>query len=438
MIESLSDFLWYWDAIAGLQPIVGGDPTFTRASSGLIVPDRSHRIRSISADFPRFPWVTIDGERVRVLLLEMARTSVALDSEDLTTGNWSSTGTPIVTGDDSIAPDGTVTADKVEDDDGAARESRNQGTITVADDSNPHAVAVFIRKQTGGPGGRIRVDLSGGTPITATLPFDPDALTVDDSDGDVDLAGIEDMGDWFAVFLVVSNDSSGNTSLDVRLEPVETAASTGFQHFWGLGIEVGAFPTSYKGVSAGSSVTRAVENCSWNGAPDPQAMVIYLDMVLVDPLATGNSRRFLQIGKSDDSDSRIFIHNQAANKIRLSYDPGTETTADITLTTPAVGERVQIVASLEADGSGRLVVSHAGADPTGSDFAAAAEGMATAWSDNVLWLNSIGTASVSAEKYRQVKIVKAANLDAAVDGTDDDELLIEMENLAVNQFGQVR
>ncbi len=433
--------LWWWDAADGLEPMVGGDPTFTRASSGLIVPDNAGMVRPVAADIPRFPFVDVGGERLPALLLEPSDKNLCLRTEAADHSAWTKTNLTIDS-DDTIAPDGQVTSDFLNETTANAEHKIEQAVTITAD--TDICVLIFAKAKArtdlkvvsdaAGSAGLCSVwfDLSGDGTVGTT------AVTLTTT-----LLGtfIKRLDNGWYLCGFVCNHGSGDTSttIDYRVGvATEDDSYTGVVGsglwVWGMaGIDDIVGAVSYPGVAAGSTITRAVESMQWAGAPAPEAMVIYLDLVLVNPcMATGNSRLF-QIGKSDGTDPRIFIRNAVVDRIHCDYDPGTNTIGFVNLTSPAPGDRVQLALSLDAAGAGRLTVSHEGAAAVSGAFSAAAEGMATAWSDNVVWLNSIGSATVNAHKYRRLVIVKPTNLDSALDGTEDDELINEMAELEVNE-----
>jgi hypothetical protein len=57
--------LFYWDALHGVTPIVGGDPVFSRDSAGTMQ-DRQRALRSLVRNLPRHEWVTRAGARRRI------------------------------------------------------------------------------------------------------------------------------------------------------------------------------------------------------------------------------------------------------------------------------------------------------------------------------------------------------------------------------------
>lgn len=433
-ITSLSDILWYWDAIAGVQPIVGGDPTFSRASSGLVMPDRAHRVRSLAADYPRFPWVTVGGERLPAMLLEKASTNKLTDSNDFSaSGNWFISPGLTMSAVESVF--GGQSAYRADNDGVLGARSINQtiGTLTGSDESmsvvwediDADEMRFGIRDVTAASW----VILARYIPSTESLSVTFGAGTLH---GPIDLGGGR-------VWLGATGSGTASNTRAPHIYPTGTtkAVRSAIVHF--AQHEEAAVPTSPI-ITTTAAAARAAESMQWAGAPRPQAMVIYSDLVMVAVPLAGDGNRIWHIGESDDSAPRLLLRHNGANVINVFLENGTNSAnTSITLSpAPAVNDRIQVVAVVNADGSGRLISSLNGAAVQAAALSAPTGGLPTSWSDNVLWLNSVGASSVNAHKYRQLKIVKPTNLDAALDGTEDQALMDEMAALTVNQYGSVR
>ena len=253
------------------RAITGEDPTFSRASAGGQTRDALGYLRQWGQAVPRIEMYDIDGDgyfEEPGLLLEGARTNLCLRSEDLETSPWVNVSTPIVTADDAEAPNRIITAEKIEDDNGAVVEGRAQDS-TVTDDSTAWCFSVFVKKApAAAPVVELVLALTVGTPLTARLFVDPiNGASI--AGGDVRDSGVIEYGTYYRIWLTIDNNTTGNTNLRANLMPAaratgdvasatEVVATTGSNHFWGAQVENAAFPSSYIRTGA-SSVARVAD-----------------------------------------------------------------------------------------------------------------------------------------------------------------------------------
>ncbi len=452
MITDINDILWWWDAAHGLRPMVGGDPTFTRASSAMVVPDSAGMVRQVVADIPRFGFVDVGGERLPALHIEPATTSLALRSEDASHSAWTKTNLTI-DANAVIAPDGQVTADFLNETTANAEHKIRQA-VTITADSDV-CIAIFYKPKD-------RTDVLGvsdaaGSAGVCSVWFDcTGAGTVGTTSVTLTTVLVDtyierlDNGWYLCAF--ICNHGSADTSaacewrLGIATEDDSYTGVVGSGGWvWGMvyGDDVVGI-TSYPGEAVGSTVSKSVEAMQWSGAPDPQAMIVYLDVISMDTFSDNSPNgRFWHFGLNDDSDPSMYLANDAADRIQLFADNDVDAgiSATVTLTSPSAGDRLQIIASLEADGGGRLVVSHNGGTASGADLTAPAAGLPSVWSDPTIKLNSRnGSQNVYHGKYRRLVMVKSGNIDAALDGsgTSDDELIAEMAEIDVTMDGRLR
>ena len=418
------------------------------------VPDNAGMVREVVADVPRFPFVNVGGERLPALHLEPADTSNLLRSEAIDNAAWTKTELT-VTANAAMAPDGQQTADRGLETVVSSTHRIFQGSIAITDGADV-CVLGFFRRVPGSTdrNAYLRMDAGAGT-VQAFFTLSGDG-TISGTAGTggatfVD-AYVERLDNGWYLCAIVGSQPAGETSITAEyriwiptLNTVYAGDVTKGLYFGGLQAADDVIGVaSYMGVTAGSSISRAVEAMRWIGAPSPQAMIVYLDMVLTDTLSdNAPNGRLLNIGAGDNSDPSLFLDNDASKRIRVQFDNDVDAlvSTTVTLTTPVAGDRVQIIASLESDGSGRLVISHNGGTASGSDFSAPASGIPSSWSADTIRLNTRnGSNNVHAGKYRRLVIVSATNIDAAVDGsgTSDDELVAEMAEIEVTMDRRLR
>lgn len=228
------------------------------------------------------------------LLIEETRVNPCLRSRSLDSAPWVSIGTPIVTPNNAVSPDGASTAETIEDDDGGAIERRVQTGMGLA--LSEHQFSVFA-KHLAGAGGRLRTEDGTGGIITTDLATD---------------------GLWERV---VHDDVVTNAAAaEIGLVPAAPgAAALGEYAFWGAMVEAGLFPTSF--VPAGAVfATRQPERCEMLASAFAGLMTLLEGRVTIvwrPEFADGESginRRLLEIGGTPNSSIR---YSQGAKVIGL-------------------------------------------------------------------------------------------------------------------------
>lgn len=201
-------------------------------------------------------------------LIEPARTNLCLRSQEFDNASW--TGDATVTANTDAAPDGTVTADRIEDASTSANAARSQ-QVAIQDDSNWVTFSIFVKKDTdetrfpefqllllnGTTNPRRRISLSTKTGATAIVA----------SDGTVS-SRVDDYGGHWRVVINCQNNSTGNTGASVVIYPARAAslggpienAVTGSIIFWGAQIEENASDASSYIATTDVAATRAADS----------------------------------------------------------------------------------------------------------------------------------------------------------------------------------
>jgi len=196
------------------------------------------------------------------LLLERAATNLALSSERLDTGDWFTNGEMAVVADVALAPDGTTTADALDDTDTAIIARRALG-VTVPDDLEPYTCSGFVHAAT-----LTQVDfgcelLKGSSEIQQIVGVDLLSGAVNKIPSDAVAYGADPYpGGWYRVYLTIRNNGTGNNNGILSFwSDRDNIALTGRLLAWGGQFEHGAFPSSYISTTA-AALTRDADAAS--------------------------------------------------------------------------------------------------------------------------------------------------------------------------------
>ncbi len=248
----------------------GPNLTYTGNGGTSMVFDENATLVSTTNDQPRFDHDPVTGAALG-LLMEEARTNVALQSEDFST-TWSLSKITIDTN-VAVAPDGTTTMDRLNANvDAGNHEVQQSQTVTQDID---HTVSCFVKDDGAGFAYifwwgadadqiGIVVDLSDGSITQTTTGGDATLVAsgVIDVGGGIYriwVSGIAKVADTSPFILVGLCDTG--TPAHVGGRPSFTSLAGEDIFAWGAQLEPGSFPTSYIPTTT-VSVTRAKDVCS--------------------------------------------------------------------------------------------------------------------------------------------------------------------------------
>lgn len=237
-----------------------------RASSIATFFDNAGVLRTAASGVARF-----DHDPVTLvnngLLIEEARTNLCLQSERPTLAPWTVLISPVINETSAIAPDGTLSAISLNDNNGAGFEAIVQ-QISIPNDSAIYTFSMYIKKTVLGsaPTMGVNIVLKGGTnPGNLPIPrIFTDTGFIQDLQAGAN-SRIEDAGDWWRLISTVANNSTGHTIIEVQIYPATAAngflpniaQAVGINTVWGMQMEVGAFASSYIPTGAGVVVRDA-------------------------------------------------------------------------------------------------------------------------------------------------------------------------------------
>ena len=264
-------------------------------------------IEVVGNDIPRIDYTdSADG----VLLLENSATNLVTHSEDAS--QWLNVN-EIITKDEIISPDGTLSADKFEfTGNGSIRPNTSQ--LTFIDN---YVFSVFIKK-----GNSRYVTLQARFFTTSsTIGFDLDNATAE-SGGVIENYG----NDWFRLSLTnnVTGDADRTGVFYVYL-PNElgsmTSVSGNYAYVWGAQISEGSYVTSYIPTN-GSTATRLADTASGSGNSEvfnDSEGVLFADIAA---LANDVTSRRVAISDGTYSNRIYFEYDETANRVYFVINSG--------------------------------------------------------------------------------------------------------------------
>jgi hypothetical protein len=202
---------------------------------------------------PRFDHNPTSPFACRGLLIEEGRTNLYQQSEVFNNSFWSKTRSSIRE-DETTAPDGTLTADKLVEDTTASNTHTIQSTVTPP--ATAHTLSVFAKK-----GERTWIVLRlGGT----NTFFNLDDGTI--AAGSVNSPTITNFGNgWYRCAVTSSLGTQGQFWLATNSTTTSyTGDGTSGLFIWGAQLEAGSFPTSYIPTTTGT-LARGADVCSITG-----------------------------------------------------------------------------------------------------------------------------------------------------------------------------
>lgn len=157
----------------------------------------------------------------------------------------------LITATGVLAPDGTLTATTMTDDDAGNYDNFSR-SFSILNDSTSYNISICIRKTTGATSTRtgFNVSITGGTTKSYNIRFNADTGVA--AGGDSNLVTSENNNFWRLSF-TVSNNSTGNTSLNISYFPAtgiydggDVNTATGSHTVWGFQVTRGAALLPYR------------------------------------------------------------------------------------------------------------------------------------------------------------------------------------------------
>jgi hypothetical protein len=230
--------------------------TFTRTSTGTYT-DKNGLVTIAPTDTPRFDH-SYNGSNVESLglLIEESRTNLVLRSQEFET-SWGSAAATIGVN-STTSPDGTVTADKLQED------NTNNQHLVVQSIGTLSIGAVYTFSCWAKAAERTQVSLTAHAEGYSV--FDLSSGTIIQTGGNSNVTITPYPNGWYRCSTTITKTNTNGAFYIIvwNNTNVYTGTTGSGIHIWGAQLETGAFPTSYIPTVA-STVTRSADNASMTG-----------------------------------------------------------------------------------------------------------------------------------------------------------------------------
>ena len=331
-----------------------GDFDFDRASEGTRV-RKDGLIEEVANDIPRLDWLNSDCPS---LLLEPQRVNRQFYSEQIDNAVWTKVSTT-VTADQTIAPSGEYTADKVQRTSTAANYVIDSASKSASAELDI-TTSMFVKK---GEGDFFAIRQQGSYPNRGEVKyqFSTNTITTSVAGSDFTVVGssVEDYGNgWVRISATFNTDASSTVSTlfspratDGTVDASDTSDSA-YAYVWGVQVEEG-YPTSYIKTENGFS-TRFAETCTDAGDAtifnDAQG-VLYAEIRALSDDGTG---RNLGISDGTTSNRILILYSPNSNELRF-YLAGSGGSITVNHTLTEVTEFIKVALKYKAQDFGFYV-----------------------------------------------------------------------------------
>ncbi len=272
-----------------------GDFTHTRGSTATRL-NKDGLIESVATNVPRLDYPLIDGavQDCPALLLEPSRTNRNQDTEAF--NNWGNGGS-LVTANQAISPDGSLTADELTKTSSFSAISRSN---TMSTSGINVVYSIFVKKDTTD---NITLRLAGSSNDVRRF-FDLSSETSGASGGNQTGFVSEKIDEypngWYRVSIVCTTDSTTLTT-NVYAGQAGNTTFDGEVYIWGSQLEEGDYITSYIPNSSGTT-TRSADVC--NGSGTSAEFKDSEGVLFTEVSALANSGGLREIAVSNGSNSQ--------------------------------------------------------------------------------------------------------------------------------------
>ena len=309
---------------------------FTRSTGGTRV-NKNGLIEVVTNNKPRIDFL---NDSNGALLLEPSRSNLVNYSEDFSNAAWLKSNNPTITSNIAIAPDGTQTANGIQDINGVNLKSVSQ-SFSVNSNSTA-TISIFVKKElTNTNFGGLMLYFSGGTvkyvygiidEVNGVINIAPQSVIGSSS------TKVEDYGTYWRFSLSGTDNGSNNTarfqyyaSFSTNGTDVTGNAIGSLRTLWGSQLELGSYATSYR-PTQGAIATRVAEVC--NNAGNATVFnslegVLYINTAA---LTQSGENRWISIHDNTGNNDVELRYTSNTNQIRCKYVIGSVAIADVFFT----------------------------------------------------------------------------------------------------------
>ena len=383
--------------------------TFTRADSGRYYAKGYGAVTTASTNIARIEYHDTDSDGVREtpsLLLEAGRTNLCLRSETLDNASWTKSDTTI-SADAATAPDGVATADAIVEAATTATHYINQTFAGLSNDT-VYTFSVFLKAWSGRDFGSIETRSKANALQITYFDISTGAIGTNGHTN----AFMERLASGWYRCSVTRDVATGATTPEVNIGIADADNSSTYLgdvtkgiYAWGAQVEAGIGVSAYIPTTS-ASVARAVDQLSFPFVARPQAMTVYARFVeRGSVINTPVQGRLFEIGASSPTQPLLRVLVSTGYRAQHVNLAGTSVTTTALGSTPAFGQLVELAVQLSGVGAVTLLQSINGGAVSDSGATSAAT-LAQTWSDDVLWLNSVGTTTPGLNAFLSVAIVR--------------------------------
>jgi len=406
----LPDLLWRWRA-----GWAGG--SFSRSSSAWYI-GADGLLRQAAAGVPRIEWYDLDGDGVRetpALRLEPSRTNLLLDSCNLPASGspWGGTSNFTVTPAASIFAGQTAWRHQNLGQTTFAGRSQVVGTLT----GQPETVSVVVENVDATTTAVSLFDDTAAAHVCRVqLAWATGAATVVAGSGTARATRLASAGpNGGPVYrITVTGTGTAGNQRRIVVYPSGTSQNTQTAIVHHVQHEVGAVATSPI-VTTTAPVTRAADVLTFPWPHAPQAMTGYLRFVELGAVVTTSANVTLfRLGTNPQGWIVVErIGNDSRYRCSYRRDDSSTTVAIVLPTSPvpAIGDRVELLWRLYADGSVQIEQSINGGAPVVAARSSAI-GLPAAWSGQILRLSGVpnGSDAEAPAAWRDALICKGTDI----------------------------
>lgn len=295
-----------------------GDFTVDRNSTKYVL-GSGGTIISYATDEPAFEF-NADGS-YKGLLVEPAATNLAVQSEDLST-TWSGFNRTITTN-DTTAPDGNTTADKLSDDSGGGTANVYARQDFTVVGGTKYTASVFLKKDQLNYASLMALGAGSAGNANPQQFFDLDSGVLGTPNAGIDDSTIEEYpngwyrctitwtqgaADIYVALIIYLADSISNPNVD--------RDGTSSIFVWGAQVETGPIATSYIPTTT-ASVTRNKDDITLGSASSLIGQTEGTLYVEVDWRLKAGTEQFLLEVNDGTTDNRVLLFKNAVNELSM-------------------------------------------------------------------------------------------------------------------------